>query len=238
MLWPRSCSRERIGAPRQRAARSADPWRYAPGPGAGTTGGRAGSATERAMLLVAGLVDAGEGAGFPGTGDAVAATACRASSTAIASAAGVAGGATTEPGVTAGLSHHCGPHAGMPARQPCTLPPNATMVRDRYGHSGCPRPDAVAEAHPADGIAERTANRSGQRLDGAGRQVRPVVQPGLQRAAAGACEHVPHHEADDHRDEEYEPLRQGRWRVCLKQARGRVFPGPICIGGTGGGRRG
>ena len=44
------------------------------------------------------------------------------------------------PGVTSGFSHHCRPNAGRPARQPFTLPPNATMVRDRYGQSGCPGP--------------------------------------------------------------------------------------------------
>jgi len=73
-----------------------------------------------------------------GAGGRAFATAC------CASSVGVAGAGAPKPGIKSGrmygLSHHCSPHGGRPARNRATLPPNATMARDRSGQFGCPGP--------------------------------------------------------------------------------------------------
>jgi hypothetical protein len=52
-----------------------------------------------------------------------------------------------------GISHHCRPHGGAPARKPCTLPPNATMAQDSSGQSGCPAPTPCVVGVPAKRVA-------------------------------------------------------------------------------------
>ncbi len=75
-----------------------------------------------------------------GTGGSVSPLVCRAICNAIAAAEGAAAVCPIIPGTTRGFSHQCSPSAGAPARNPLTLPPNATMARDSSGQSACPGP--------------------------------------------------------------------------------------------------
>ena len=87
------------------------------------------------------------------------------------------------------------------------------------------RPDASAEAHPGDGVAEWAADRSGERLRRAKGQVGPVVPP--CRHPVGAQAHGPdgfEQAADDQPDEIDERAGRGR---------GRAGAGPCCIAGGG-----
>ena len=223
MLWPRASGMTSVGSPGQRAvaARSADRCRHA----AKTCRHDADNhdAGNRACAAAAGTAC--------GTGGGASAAACRASSDAIAVAAGVATVSPVMPGTTLGFSHHCSPQAGRPARNPFTLPPNATMARDSSGQSGCPGP------MPRRRHIQAIALPNGPRIDAAsacaepgGRSGRSCHHGGSRTERRGRSGEQRLQQEEDQQGEEVdEPLRR---------VRGRVRTGPICIGGIGFGRSG
>jgi hypothetical protein len=119
----------------------------------------------------------------------------------------------------------------QPARPKARTEPlkAATERHDRARHLRpvrMPRPNAVAKAQPSDRVTEPAANRCEVGLRRARRQVRPVVVPCPQPAAANQGNGVPGlQQATDQQGEPMdEPLRRG----C-----GRLATGPISIGEIG-----
>jgi hypothetical protein len=91
-----------------------------------------------------------------------------------------------------------------------------------------PRADAVAAAHPGDRATERSADRCGLGLRRARREIRPMIRPCLQSAAATRTNsaRVLQEKEDQHGDEMDQPLGQFSGFV------------PICIGEVVFGRKG
>ena len=94
-----------------------------------------------------------------------------------------------------------------------------------------PRPDTVAAAHGGDRPTEWPADRRGQGLDRARRQVRPLLPPCLHLAGAAQASGASMLRQEKKQKDEAldEPLRQ---------MRGCIRTGPIRIGGIGFGRNG